>query len=295
MKLQRKFIRSIEEWSGKLPLSVLGPTGSGKTSTVLNFSKKLSSKPILVSLDSVSAYKELDLGSSKPLGEERSAFRWLGLDLVSVDQKMNASVMKSAVLEGLMDLDPTIQPLVFVGGTHFYERFLLEGAAPGAASNLAFLKELEAQGAQKTLEDLVKLDSRWGSFLHLNDQFRIFRYGDLVLRQGLSFDLLRQGSDQALFPVVETLVLESEKDLLENKLKTRIDAMFELGWLEEVQVLLKRFPASAPGFQTIGYVEIVEFLIHQKISLTQLKEKILIRHRQLAKQQRTWLRSLVKS
>jgi tRNA dimethylallyltransferase len=70
--------------------------------------------------------------------------------------------------------------------------------------------------------------------------------------------------------------------------------MFEAGWLEEVQVLLRSFPATAPGLQTIGYVEIVEFLVHQKITLTELKEKILIRHRQLAKQQRTWLRSLVK-
>lgn len=49
----------------------------------------------------MAAYKELNLGSSKPLGDERVAFEWLGLDLVSVIEKINASIMKSAVLKGL--------------------------------------------------------------------------------------------------------------------------------------------------------------------------------------------------
>lgn len=292
MRLQRKFIRSIEEWSQSVPLSVLGPTGSGKTSTVLNFSKKLSQKPLLVSLDSVAAYKELNIGSSKPTLEELSFFKWIGLDLVSINEKINASIMKSAVLAGLRNLDS--KALIFVGGTHFYERFILEGSAPGEASDFKFIKELEAQGAKKALEALIKVDSRWGDFLHLNDHFRIFRYGDLVLRQGLSYEVLRRGSDQALYPVVETLILDVEKDLLEEKLKKRIDQMFEAGWLQEVELLLKVFPAHSPGFQTIGYVEVVEYLTQKKISFTDLKEKILIRHRQLAKQQRTWLRSLTR-
>ena len=298
MKLQRKFIRSIDEWSRTVPLSVLGPTGSGKTSTVISFCKKFSLKACLVSLDSVAAYKELNLGSSKPLGDERVAFEWLGLDLVSVSEKINASIMKSAVLKGLesfqafRNVQSSSLPPIFVGGTHFYERFILEGAAPGEASDREFIKELESQGAQKTLEHLIKADSRWGEFLHLNDHFRIFRYGDLVLRQGLSFDLLRKGSDQALYPVVETLILEVEKDLLELKLRQRIDQMFDAGWIEEVEALLNSFSSASPGFQTIGYVEVVDYLTQKKLSLTDLKEKILIRHRQLAKQQRTWLRSL---
>ena len=298
MKLQRKFIRSIDEWSQTVPLSVLGPTGSGKTSTVINFCKKNSLKPCLVSLDSVAAYTELNLGSSKPLGEERVAFEWLGLDLVSVIEKINASIMKSAVLKGLGHLQSFLSEQsnslapVFVGGTHFYERFVLEGAAPGEASDPEFVKELESQGAEKVLEALKKVDPRWSEFLHLNDRFRIFRYADLVLRQGLSFDLLRKGSDQALYPIVETLILEVEKDLLEVKLQKRIDQMFEAGWLEEVEVLLNSFSPDVHGLQTIGYVEVVDYLSQKKISFTELKEKILIRHRQLAKQQRTWLRSL---
>jgi tRNA dimethylallyltransferase len=298
MKLHRKFIRSIDEWSQTVPLSVLGPTGSGKTSTVISFCKKHSLNPYLVSLDSVAAYTELNIGSSKPLGEERVSFEWLGLDLVPITEKINASIMKSAVLQGLVNLQSlhseqsSTLPPVFVGGTHFYERFILEGAAPGEASDRQFIKELESKGAEKVLEALRKVDPRWSEFLHLNDHFRIFRYADLVLRQGLSFDLLRKGSDQALYPIVETLILEVEKDLLEVKLQKRIDQMFEAGWLGEVEVLLKSFSPVVPGLQSIGYVEVVEHLTQKKLSFTELKEKILIRHRQLAKQQRTWLRSL---
>lgn len=293
MKLKRIFLKSIEDWSLTRPLSIVGATGSGKTSTLLSYLRKNSVDALLVSLDSVSAYKELDIGSSKPLGKDFSDFDWCGLSFASPTIAMNASLMRDEVLPRVQEAIKAKRPIVFIGGTHFYERFILEGAAPGAASDPEFLKILEEKGREKVHKELSQLDARWGTFLHINDEYRIFRYGDLVLRQGLDYATLRGGSNAPLFPELESLVLDSDKELLEPKLKKRIQEMLGAGWIEETKNLISKYGTDIPALKTIGYAEILEFLTKEEpLDLRQLSDLILIRHRQLAKQQRTWLKKL---
>ena len=291
MKLERIFLGSINDWSQKNPLSIMGPTGSGKTSAILEYAAKNSLNPLLISLDSVAAYKELNIGSSKPMGRDRENFCWQGIDLISVDNKITAAIMKQAVLESVQT---TNLPIVFVGGTHFYERFIIEGAAPGGPSDDNFLEELQKIGTPKVLLQILNIDSRWKTYLHPNDEYRVLRYGDLVLRQGLTFEQLKMAEQPPLFPKVETLILNLEMAEQEELLSRRINDMFEAGWVEEVELLLKNYAADAPGLQTVGYFEIVEHLTKQQKSLKDLKMEVLVRHRQLAKQQRTWLRKFKK-
>ncbi|MEZ4815107.1 MAG: tRNA (adenosine(37)-N6)-dimethylallyltransferase MiaA [Bdellovibrionota bacterium] len=294
MKLKRKFLKNIEEWSLEKPLSIVGATGSGKTSTLLSFLRSTSLRPLLLSLDSVAAYKELDIGSSKPLGSDLSDFAWQGLSFVSPTEAMNATRMRDEVLPFINQAIAKNDPMVFVGGTHFYERFILEGPAPGKASSPEFLAELAKTGVVAVYEKLLQQDKRWSNHLHVNDEYRVFRYADLVLRQGLCYEELKAGSESPLFPEVECLILNSEKESLEPKLKKRIAEMFALGWIEETRNILTKYGAKAPALQSVGYAEIVEFLTNKpsEQDFTQLQEAIFIRHRQLAKQQRTWLRKL---
>jgi tRNA dimethylallyltransferase len=295
---KRTFIQNLEQWDKSIPLTILGPTGSGKTASVLKFLRENAlSEVLLVSLDSVAAYKELNIGSSKPLGSDREDFDWLGLDLVSIDSKMKVSTMRDMISADLLEAQKNKRPLVFVGGTHFYERFIIEGAAPGEASDPDFQSELLKRGRESVLEELLAIDTRWSQFLHPNDEYRIFRYADLVLRQGHSYEELKgETSKNSMFKEVQTLVLECGVSALRQRLEKRIQEMFHQGWLEECQDLLKRFPLESPGFQSIGYREIVDHLSSAKImegtALEELKESIFIRHRQLAKQQRTWLKKL---
>lgn len=69
--------------------------------------------------------------------------------------------------------------------------------------------------------------------------------------------------------------------------------MLEAGWVDETRALLTRYGAEAPGLQTVGYREIVEFLLGKDFDTQKLEEQLLISHRQLAKKQRTWLRGLL--
>jgi tRNA A37 N6-isopentenylltransferase MiaA len=70
-----------------------------------------------VSLDSVAAYSELNIGSSKPLGKDFTDFQWCGIGIVSPETKMNASLMKKAIL-------PFLEIFCFYVKKHFIVTYI---------------------------------------------------------------------------------------------------------------------------------------------------------------------------
>jgi tRNA dimethylallyltransferase len=301
---QRLFLNSINEWnSDDSVLSVLGPTASGKTSTVLNFVKERFSShlktPLLVSLDAVAVYEKLDIGSAKPINLDREDFDWEGLDLASPSKNFTAADFVRAVSLKLNLAMDAKRPIILVGGSHFYEKMLVEGSAPGEASDPEFMKSLEKLSNEFLHQQLKDKDFRWAERVHLNDRYRLTRFTDLVFRQNLCWeDLFEQKKDGGgIFQKIQkvnTLILGLEKkDHDQERILKRIHQMLEAGWIEEVQSLIEEFSLSAPALRSVGYREIVDYLVHKKVSLKDLAQWIATSHRQLAKKQRTWLRGLV--
>jgi tRNA dimethylallyltransferase len=191
------------------------------------------------------------------------------------------------------------RPIILVGGSHFYEKMLVEGSAPGEASDPEFMKSLEKLSNEFLHQQLKDKDFRWAERVHLNDRYRLTRFTDLVFRQNLCWeDLFEQKKDGGgIFQKIQkvnTLILGLEKkDHDQERILKRIHQMLEAGWIEEVQSLIEEFSLSAPALRSVGYREIVDYLVHKKVSLKDLAQWIATSHRQLAKKQRTWLRGLV--
>lgn len=302
--MKRFFLRQIQDWNESDVLSVLGPTGSGKTSLVLGEIRRRYPQnlkhPCLVSLDAVSVYRGLDIGSAKPLGNSRLDFDWAGIDMADPDVKVTAADFVKEVLPRIELALKANRPVILVGGSHFYERALVEGMSPGEASDPEFQKSLEATSAGDLHARLLEKDPRW-SKLHINDRYRICRYLDLVERQGLSFDELNAGvlKNQRAWDSTATLVLgvDANPDDIRQQMRSRIREMLVQGWIPETQKLLNLYGATAPAIGAVGYREILEYLASPKESRSpmDLEEKILVAHMQLAKKQRTWLRGLMRT
>lgn len=294
--MERIFLRRIEDWNGRDVLSVLGPTGSGKTSSVLaEVRRRFPSNPrlpLLVSVDSVAVFRGLDIGSAKPSAEERAAFSWAGLDLAEPDRQVTAADFARLMLPPIEAALQLGRPIVLVGGSHFYERALVEGMSPGEASDEAFAAELNALSSEVLHARLLAQDPRW-SRIHVNDRYRLVRFLDLTERQGFGFDELNGPPENPRpWKITATLLLgaDAEPDAIREKMRARIRAMMDAGWMEETRRLRARFAPTAPGLQAVGYREIVARLAGQAGGA--LEEAILTSHMQLAKKQRTWLRGL---
>jgi len=292
----REIISTQQEWQpGKKILSVLGPTASGKTALALSLADACVEKglkpAILVSVDAVAVYQKLDIGSAKPSGAERENYQWLGLDLVSCGERLTASDYLKVLKEDVLKALEACHPVIFVGGSFFYERMLVDGPAPGAASDESYLQQLMAQKLEEVFEQLRKKEPDIGEWIHPNDEYRVHRYADLILRQGLSLADLKNSNNAPFDSDTQTLVLNATKVAPDSHYLTRIDQMFESGWIEEVKNLRKEFSDESWGLKTIGYEQVVRHLAGQT-SFEECRQEVLIAHRQLAKKQRTWLRGL---
>ncbi|NQY94637.1 MAG: tRNA (adenosine(37)-N6)-dimethylallyltransferase MiaA, partial [Campylobacteraceae bacterium] len=61
-------------------IAIIGPTASGKTGLAIDMAYQTNS--IILSLDSLSVYKEIDIASAKPTLEEREDIVHFGIDEV---------------------------------------------------------------------------------------------------------------------------------------------------------------------------------------------------------------------
>jgi tRNA dimethylallyltransferase len=298
--MDRLFLNRLEDWDGRGLLSIAGATGSGKTAAALalvqaRWPNELQ-RPLLVSMDSIAVYRGLDIGSAKPLGEEREPYAWHGIDLCDPPEQMNAARFAQLALPRIEAALLEERPVILVGGSHFYEKALVEGMPLGEASDPSYLAELDKTPLEALWQRLLARDARWATVLHPNDRYRIQRQLDLAERQGLSFDLLRGPPPRRRsWNQVATLAmgLDFSREEVSARLARRIHQMMEQGWIAEFRTLRERYGAQSPALACVGYREIGEFLNSTaESSLTKLEARILTAHLQLAKKQRTWLRGL---
>ena len=78
-----------------------------------------------------------------------------------------------------------------------------------------------------------------------------------------------------------------DKELLQQRITLRTQAMLD-PMAEETRALLnKGFASDCPGLKSLGYPEVIQW-INGKLMREETLEKIIIRTRQYAKRQRTW-------
>lgn len=76
---------------------------------------------------------------------------------------------------------------------------------------------------------------------------------------------------------------------LKDHIATRIDAMLDAGWLDEIEALARSVPADAIAWKAAGY-RVMRSHVDGDISLDAARERAIIETRQYAKRQRTWFR-----
>lgn len=104
---------------------------------------------------------------------------------------------------------------------------------------------------------------------------------------GLYFSALLRGLDRRwVQPPPEYPVLQCDRTALHARIASRLDGMFLEGLAAEVAELRQAYPAwSDTASAAIGYKEFVDGLPPEAV-----RERILVRTRQLAKRQETWFR-----
>ena len=68
---------------------IIAPTASGKTALSIKMAKKTNS--IILSFDSLSVYKEIDIASAKPTKKEQNEIKHFGIDEIYPNETFNVT------------------------------------------------------------------------------------------------------------------------------------------------------------------------------------------------------------
>jgi len=286
-------------------LILTGPTASGKTALALELAERLNAE--IIAMDSMTLYRGMDIGTAKPTAEERSRIPHHLLDVLDPWESGNVASWLREAERCCGEIERRGKQVLFVGGTPFYLKALLQGIfdSPPADRELRKNLEEEAQaiGPAAFHARLAGIDPVTAQRLHHNDTRRIVRAIEVWKLTGRPLsDWQQQGwwGPQAknvdMPPGTEVfsrcLALDVPREELYSRINRRVDDMMAAGWVDEVSRLrqLPR-PLSLEASKALGYREINLFLDGQG-TMAQTIEAIQLRSRQFAKRQLTWFRNL---
>lgn len=272
-----------------------GPTASGKTTVGIELAKLIGAE--IISLDSMSIYRGMDIGTAKPTASQREAIPHHLIDIRDPNEDFSVSQYVELVAETIGAIQSRGRSVLFVGGTPLYLKALIRGLFEGPPADQAFrdevLREAEQVGVEALHQRLELVDPVAASKLHPNDVRRIIRAlevykltGQPISHQQLQFD---EGHPKEAGRV---FVLDWPRPTLHQRINQRVSQMFADGFVQEVMGLQKKYGGlSRTARQAVGYREVEAHLAHA-VDLETTIDQTQTRTRQFAKRQITWFRSL---
>ena len=285
--------------AAKLPVLVIfAPTASGKTALTRELFSPQGSHFILkaeiISADSQAVYKEMDIGTAKPDPELCSEIPHHIINLLNPDQQYNVSDFVDAADLACSEIYARGSLPVVCGGTGFYIRNFLYGLAPTPVSDEKLRNELKEriarEGNQTLYDELKNIDPESAAKIHPNDAYRICRALEVYYLSGKTRSSFKAEDGGKLREKYDFLflVLEPEREVLYQRIRQRVDGMFEAGLEQEVKSLLaKGYNKDTPGMKAIGYSEWFE-----SADVEEIREAIKHHSCKYAKKQYTYIRDI---
>lgn len=271
-----------------LPAHILvGPTASGKSAVALHLALQSRPPRPILSADSMTVYRGMDVGTAKPDAAERRAVPSFGFDLADPGQTFSVGDYLAAMRAAAPAIAACGAVPIVVGGTGLYVKCLTEGldSAPSDPDRRAAAEALlQAEGLAALQAAARALNP--AEYARLRDPENPRR----VVR---AYELLASGhplpgAEERPRPKVAGLLLPPGE--LRARIARRARQMFAYGLVEEVRALRARFPAlSETARHAIGYEE-AGLVLDGKIAEEEAIRRTALRTGQYAKRQMTWFR-----
>jgi tRNA dimethylallyltransferase len=262
-------------------IAIIGSTASGKTNLALQTAQKTNS--IILSLDSLSVYKEIDIASAKPLEEERGDIIHFGIDEVYPDENYDVIEFIKCYEKAKNFALRNNKNLIIVGGTGFYLKALVEGLSKGL--DIKIKLDIPLSEAYKILLDK---DKDYMSKIKENDTYRIQKAYEIYKNSDLTPSEYFKANPK--IPIINDLQIFEilwDRDALRKRIALRSNQMIKDGIIDEVIYLENKYTRSPNCMASIGILETLEYL-DGKINKNILVEKISLNTSKLAKRQNTF-------
>ncbi len=278
-------------------LILTGPTGSGKSRLAVELAERLGAE--IVSMDSMTLYRQMDIGTAKPSAADRARVPHHLLDVLEPSESASVAWWLAQATACYQEIAARGKQVLFVGGTPLYLKALLQGLFDGPEGDAALrerlAKEAEKDGIQAMHDRLRRVDPTSAARLHPNDLRRVLRALEVWELTGQPISSLQmqwfKGPRMAEQPDY-CLCLDVPRAELYARIDARVEEMIADGLVDEVRSLRHlALPLSREASQALGYKEMFAHL-DGEATLEETVACVQRRSRNLAKRQMTWFRNL---
>ena len=269
-------------------LAIIGPTASGKSDLAIKIAKKIDA--YILSIDSLSIYKEINIVSAKPSSEELDSVKHFGIDVLNPDDYFSVDIFIDIYKKLISTCQEENKNLVIVGGTSFYLKSLLQGLSELPKITQEILRHVtkELSDVEACHSLLSKIDPIYMKNIDKNDSYRVEKALLIYRASGVSpskwFEL------HPPKPIIENLDIyniDVDRKVLRDRISKRTNKMLELGLIDEICFLEKKYTRFPHAMNSIGIVEVLEYL-DGKVTKEEMCENISTHTAGLAKRQQTF-------
>jgi tRNA dimethylallyltransferase len=272
-------------------IAVVGPTASGKTELATLLAERMGGE--IVSADSVQIYRGFDVGSGKPTAAELARARHHLIGALDPLDPVDAAGYADLASLAIADVRARGNVPILCGGTFLWVKALLHGlvSAPPASQEIRARHHAVAtrEGRSSLHAELERVDPEAAARLHPNDLVRVSRALEVYELTGKRISAWQAEHAFATTRHRARLVaIARDPQTLTARIRKRVTAWLEGGWIEEVRALEETGYGEARAMGSVGYRE-VHAHVRGAIAREDLAEVIVRATRVFARRQRTWL------
>ena len=276
-------------------LVILGPTATGKTKLAVQLADKLSGG--IISADSRQVYRGMDIGTGKDLNEYKLKGKKISYHLIDIaDPREEYSIFQfqQDFQDTFSDIHKRNKLPILCGGTGFYiKAILMDFHLPAIAPDNKLRQELENWELEDLILQLESISPGAAKNSTLETKRRVIRAIEVEMNRVKTKEKIR--TPRAIFKNPIVLGVEYPREVIRERITSRLQDRLDQNMIQEVEKLLKR-GITHERLERFGleYRFISRYLLGQ-LTREEMIEKLNTAIHQFSKRQMTFFRNMEKN
>ena len=289
-------------------LVIVGPTASGKSDVAIKLAQKFNGE--IISADSRQIYRGMNIGSGKvsrdisgtipndnfPISKQKELFISEGIvhhliDVADPNDYFNVSHFKKMAEKSIEEILQRKKVPIICGGTGFWIKAIIDNVQlPEVKPDQKLRNMLSNKSTEELFAMLRKLDPERAENIDAKNKVRLIRAIEICNTIGTVPKIdTKYKIPNTKYNFLQ-IGIDVPKEILNEKIKKRLQQRFEEGMIEEVQNLNKNGIAwERLEYFGLEYRWIARYL-QNKIPLSEMQKKLYFDIIHYAKRQMTWFK-----
>jgi tRNA dimethylallyltransferase len=268
---------------------ICGATATGKSDLAVDLAREIGAE--IINADSMQIYRGMDIGTAKLSVEERNGITHHLLDVLDVNQDATVAWYQELARKTVTEIHGAGKHAIIVGGTGLYIKSILDDLNfpdTDAQVRQRLTEEAKLFGIVNLFERLTQLDPAAAAAIDMKNERRVIRALEVIEITGKPFTANLPREDSSRYPDAMQFGLVMDRAELGARIESRIDRMWERGFVNEVDSLISLgINQATTARRALGYAQIIAMRAGE-ISEPAAIEDTKRATRQYVRRQETW-------